>query len=83
MRKEKNKVAAIQYKGSKCTCCGISYNGENASIFDFHHTDPSVKDTEVSKILNNPELTETIKEELDKCILVCSNCHRLIHNRRY
>ena len=81
--RQKNKVIAIQYKGSKCVHCGISYNGENASIFDFHHVDPSIKDTEVSKILNSPKLTETIKKELDKCILVCSNCHRLIHNNKY
>ena len=81
--RQKNKVIAIQYKGSKCVHCGIPYNGENASIFDFHHVDPSIKDTEVSKILNSPKLTETIKKELDKCILVCSNCHRLIHNNKY
>lgn len=78
-----NKVAAIQYKGSKCIHCGIPYNGENGSIFDFHHIDPSVKDTEISKILNSPKLTEAIKAELDKCVLVCSNCHRLIHNSKY
>lgn len=81
--RQKNKVAAILYKGAKCSSCGITYNGENASIFDFHHVDPSIKDTEISKMLNSSELTDTIKLELDKCTLLCSNCHRLIHNSKY
>lgn len=81
--RQKNKIYAILYKGSKCTICDLSYNNENAAVFDFHHLDPYIKDTEISKLLNNVEFSETIKLELDKCTLVCSNCHRLIHNSKY
>ena len=79
----KNKVSAILYKGGKCSICGISYNGENASIFDYHHLDPSIKDANVSTMLKGKSLTDKMKNEIDKCVLVCANCHRLIHNKKY
>lgn len=78
-----NKVKAIIYKGGKCSICGVSYNGENGSIFDFHHTDTNTKDFSVSKKLIQPSLTQEVMSELDKCILVCSNCHRQIHYNKY
>lgn len=81
--RQKNKVEAIKYKGCKCEHCGIEYNGTNACIFDFHHLDTSLKDTEVSIMLNSPLFSDKIKEELDKCIILCSNCHRIEHNKEY
>lgn len=78
-----NKVRAIQYKGSKCSICGCEYDGTNGAIFDFHHVDPLVKDTEISKLLISPNFSDKLKEELDKCICVCSNCHRLLHNDKF
>lgn len=81
--RQENKVKAIIYSGSKCVKCGLEYNSTNGSIFDFHHTDPSIKDTEVSKLLIHRSFNDKIKKELDKCILVCANCHRLIHNKEY
>ena len=81
--RQKNKVEAIKYKKCKCEHCGIEYNGVNACIFDFHHIDPSLKDTEVSIMLYSPYFSERIKEELDKCIMLCSNCHRIEHNKEY
>ncbi len=55
-------------------CCG--YN-THVGALDFHHVDPSTKEFGVS----NKGMTrswEKIKAELDKCILVCANCHREI-----
>lgn len=81
-RAHKSKVEAIKLKGKKCSLCGISYNGENASIFDFHHLNPEEKEFNPKRLINNG-LTERALKELDKCILVCSNCHRLLHNSKY
>lgn len=81
--RQKNKAKAIIYKGGKCEKCDIEYNGTNGCIFDFHHIDPSLKDYSVSIILYNRTFSDKIKKELDKCILLCSNCHRLIHNKEY
>ena len=78
-RKHEGKRNAIAYKGGACSCCGIAYNGENAAIFDFHHRNPKTKELNIGQSLESP--MEVLKAELDKCDLVCSNCHRLIHHR--
>lgn len=68
------KKQAVEYKGGKCEICGYAkYYG----ALDFHHQDPLEKEADWGKIrLWN---WEKIKNELDKCICVCSNCHREIH----
>lgn len=69
------KQKAIDYKGGCCQVCG--YKKCNRSL-DFHHMDPSKKDFTISKYKNKK--IENLKSELDKCILVCSNCHGEIHD---
>ena len=66
------KFKAHQYKGGKCEICG--YKGLPCS-FDFHHINPSEKTFSIS---NDPHTRswERIKEELNKCQLLCANCHR-------
>lgn len=78
-----NKVKGILMKGGKCSICGIEYDGANGSIFDFHHEDPNEKDTNIAPLLRSKELSEELIKELNKCILVCSNCHRKIHSESY
>lgn len=68
------KKAAVEYKGGACVKCG--YNKCLGSL-DFHHCDPTQKDPNWRKMRNWP--LEKIKAELDKCILVCRNCHGEIH----
>lgn len=70
------KVQAIAMKGGQCCKCGVKYDGNNEVIFDFHHIDPSTKDFNISDIRNN---SNKAKKELDKCILLCANCHRMEH----
>ena len=72
-----NKLLAIEYKGGKCVGCGY-----NKSIWalDFHHLDPSKKDFSMG---GGYKPFERIKEELDKCILVCKNCHAEIHEKNF
>lgn len=74
-RQRKLKQIAIDYKGGCCERCGYDkYNG----ALEFHHTNPTEKDFNISK-LKQTNFTEKVKKELDKCILVCANCHREIH----
>lgn len=74
-RRRQLKLRAVDYKGGKCFNCGYS-NYEGA--LEFHHIDPKLKKFSLS----TKGLTrswERIVEELDKCVLVCSNCHKEIH----
>jgi hypothetical protein len=67
------KRQCIEYKGGKCVICG--YN-KCPDALDFHHVNPDEKDFNIS---GGTKSFESLKPELDKCILVCANCHREIH----
>lgn len=67
---------AISYKGGKCCICG--YSKCNAAL-EFHHLNPNEKDFGIAS-KGYTRAWNKVKEELDKCILVCSNCHRELHN---
>ena len=73
---QKAKVKAVEYKGGKCLVCG--YN-KSVRALQFHHLDPTQKDFGIGAKGYTRSIEKT-KEEVDKCILVCANCHREIHN---
>lgn len=68
------KKKAIEYKGGKCIKC--SYKKCTRAL-SFHHLDPSQKDFNIG----TSRSWEKIKKELDKCILVCLNCHNELHHK--
>lgn len=72
-RRRETKAKAIEYLGGACSVCGYD---KCQGAMDFHHKDPSEKDINIAA---NHRSWNKIKQELDKCILVCSNCHREIH----
>lgn len=69
------KIKAIEYKGNKCIDCNIQYP---YSVYDFHHLDPLQKDYDWNKL--RLKSWSNITKELDKCVLLCSNCHRIRHH---
>ena len=75
-RRKKIKRMAVEYKGGKCEICG--YN-KCIDALDFHHTD-SKKEFGVGE-KGHTRSWNKVKEEIDKCILVCANCHREIHSK--
>jgi hypothetical protein len=74
-KSQKNmKLKSIEYLGGKCSICGYSkYYGS----LDCHHKDPTKKDFSISD--GRCYDFEKLKLELNKCILVCRNCHGEIH----
>mgnify|MGYP000644676537 CR=1 FL=1 len=70
------KQKAVEYLGGKCSICG--YNKCNRAL-DFHHINPEEKDNTISSLYNYS--WDNIKKELDKCILLCANCHRELHTK--
>lgn len=72
-RRKSVKQWAVEYKGGKCVNCG--YDKYNGSL-DFHHLDPKEKDI---RIIGNALSKEKLIKELDKCVLLCKNCHAEVH----
>ncbi len=70
------KQKCLQYKGGKCENCG--YNKSNRAL-TFHHLDPSEKEFSISG--KHCRKWEVIRKELDKCKLLCANCHAEEHER--
>lgn len=59
---------------------GCYYCNENTPCcLDLHHLDPSVKEINPSCMASNGWGWNRMLKELDKCIVVCANCHRKIH----
>jgi len=78
-RRNKNthnsKKRCVDYLGGKCSVCGLKT--DFLAVYDFHHRNPNEKETGIRNLLHNS--WEKLEKELNKCILVCSNCHRIIH----
>lgn len=70
----KYKAECVKYKGGKCEVCGYD---KCLGSLEFHHLDPNDKDPNWHRMRSWK--LEKITRELDKCILVCSNCHRELH----
>ena len=75
LKRDRLKEKAIIYKGNKCCICG--YDKCNGAL-EFHHIDPEQKDFGIGDKGHTRSWQKT-KDELDKCIMVCANCHREIH----
>lgn len=77
IRRYRIKQQAVEYKGGKCEKCGYD---RCYSALEFHHLNPNEKDFGIADSAYSRSW-ETIKKELDKCIMVCSNCHAEIHDK--
>jgi hypothetical protein len=77
-RVRKVKLKMIDYKGGKCEKCALALKNSHYSVFEFHHLNPKEKDVNFAKI--KYQKWEKIKIEIDKCMLVCANCHRIEHS---
>jgi hypothetical protein len=75
-RRIKLKEMSVEYKGGKCEVCGYD---KCKDALDFHHRDPSQKEFGIG-VKGYTRAWAKVKEELDKCMLVCANCHRELHS---
>ena len=65
---------AIDYLGGKCQIC--DYNKHYGAL-EFHHLDPSIKDPKYGNLRSWS--WDRIVREIQKCVLLCANCHREVH----
>lgn len=78
-KKRELKKICVEYKGGCCQHCGYS---KCIGALHFHHLDNKNKKFSISQITYKV-FNDIIKNELDKCILLCANCHAEEHYRNY
>jgi len=74
-RRKMIRKMAVEYKGGKCVICNY---GKCEQALEFHHSDFNNKDFGISA-KGYTRSWKAVKNELDKCILLCANCHREVH----
>ncbi len=73
----KRKLMFIEKLGGQCQVCGYK---KNSTALNFHHRDPSKKKLKLDiRVLSNNSM-DVILSEIDKCDLLCANCHAEHHN---
>ncbi len=70
--RQKLKEKVIAYLGGCCVACGLE---DDWPVFDAHHLDPSQKKFGIGAALGR-RIWKEVTVELDKCVLLCANCHR-------
>lgn len=70
------KKEAVEWMGGACQDCKGRFH---YSVYEFHHLDPQEKEMTWTKM----RLTSKAKRvaELEKCVMLCANCHRLRHHQ--
>jgi len=74
-RRKKIRQLAVEYKGGKCEICGYD---QCIEALDFHHRNATKKDFSISS-KGYTRSWKRVMEELDKCTILCANCHRELH----
>ena len=73
IKRKINKQILVNTFGGKCQICGFS---ECLEALEFHHRNPENKKFNISKIAGKNDYSYEDIQELTKCVLLCSNCHR-------
>jgi hypothetical protein len=79
-----NRTQLYNYAGGKCAFCGrdvresLKRYGTHHGQFEFNHLDPQRKDSDYDNLIRR-NLSSSQLDEIDKCVLLCRNCHGLYH----
>ena len=76
--KYQEKRQIIENIKSECSCakCGDT----RGYVLDYHHINPEDKETNISRMISNRYTLDKVDKEIDKCIVLCANCHREFHH---
>lgn len=73
-QKSSNLLLVSKYRQQGCSKCGE----KREYVLDFHHIDPSTKKDTINHMLKSASY-DTLQKEIEKCVVLCSNCHREFH----
>ena len=74
--RKNTKVRMVNSMGGKCQICGYD---RSVNALEFHHLDPSKKELGFGNARSSNSSWSRLVEELRKCVLLCSNCHKEVH----
>jgi hypothetical protein len=66
-----------EFKASQS--CSVCYH-QHPAVIDFHHTDPHPDNIKINALVKARRYALAIKEAQEKCIPLCANCHRILHD---
>jgi hypothetical protein len=72
--RRKRKIQCVKYKGGRCEICGYD---KSINALHFHHKDPKKKELTIGTHCGRN--WQIVRKELDKCSLLCANCHAEKH----
>ena len=75
---QRRKQMVIDAKNVPCARCGEEHPHY---VMDLHHINPDEKEGQIGHFIKSGNY-HSLQEEIDKCICVCANCHRYIHNEK-
>jgi len=78
VKKRRDKIAKWfkNYKSTlECEKCGANH----IAVITFHHKNPNNKENNITTMVSDGHSKENIKKEIDKCQVLCANCHRKLH----
>lgn len=75
-RRKKVRQMAVEHLGGACEVCG--YNKCSRAL-SFHHKDPALKEFGISA-QGMTRSWDRVKIEIEKCMLLCANCHMELHD---
>ena len=75
--RDKKRAKEFQAYKNTLECCKCGE--DTACCLDFHHRNPNQKEIEISKAIRFGWGKERLQKEIDKCDIVCKNCHAKIH----
>jgi hypothetical protein len=75
-KEERNRKIVNEFKASGCSVCGES----DLDCLDAHHSDPKTKRFAIAAASSAP--AGRLREELERCVCLCANCHRKAHAAR-
>jgi predicted HNH restriction endonuclease len=78
--RKRRKTQVIEFAAFKATKSCIKCGESHPATLDFHHVERHPSNRKVHKLVQDGHWWKRIKEEIDKCVVLCANCHRIHHH---
>ena len=78
--RKRRKTNLLEVLGGKCIICGFD---EFPEALEFHHVNPKQKSFGIGSSHAVTKSLDAQLEEMKKCVLLCSNCHKGVHAQYY